>query len=425
MGHPDAHRAPHANAGMTHIMTRLLHLSAGAAALALLAACGEPRETITLGDETTETTSEAATAPDTDGATRRGGGRQGLRIVGSSTVFPFTTAVAENFGAKTEFPTPIVESVGTGGGMSLFCAGVGLDYPDMTGASRRMLGNEFQLCRDNGVTAISEIRIGYDGIVIANSTDAEPVDFDLEDIYLALAAEIPMPVNDAGEAMFTPAGALREGVSHADVAGHDCATFIANPYRRWSEVDSNLPAERIEVFGPPPTSGTRDAWIDLGINGGALKIPCMAQLRASDRVRFNTLASRLREDGPWIDAGEDDNVIVRTVNNTPGMFGVFGYSYLEQNADRVQGAEIDRVAPLYDMISSGEYPISRSMYLYVKNQHVGVVPGMPEFIEELIDDEAWGPFGYLADRGLIALPEARRVSEAERARALTPMGSPE
>ncbi|WBQ10841.1 substrate-binding domain-containing protein [Hyphomonadaceae bacterium ML37] len=409
-------------------MTRLFHLSAGAAALALLAACGEPREAITLGDETTETTEttdQAEAAPGTDGAARRGGGRQGLRIVGSSTVFPFTTAVAENFGAKTEFPTPVVESVGTGGGMSLFCAGVGLDYPDMTGASRRMLATEFQLCRDNGVTAITEIRIGFDGIVVANSTNADPVNFDLEDIYLALAAEIPMPVTGDGEAMFSADGLLRDGVSHADVAGHDCMTFIANPYRRWSEIDSNLPAERIEVFGPPPTSGTRDAWIELGINAGARQIACMDELRASDRVRFNTLASRLREDGAWIDGGEDDNVILRTVNNTPGMFGVFGYSYLEQNADRVQGAEIDGVTPAYDMISSGEYPISRSMYVYVKNQHDGIVPGLRAFIEELTDDEAWGPFGYLGDRGLIALPEERRASEAERARALTPMGSPE
>ena len=260
---------------------------------------------------------------------------------------------------------------------------------------------------------------------MANSTNADPVNFDLEDIYLALAAEIPMPVTGDGEAMFSAEGLLRDGFSHADVAGHDCMTFIANPYRRWSEIDSNLPAERIEVFGPPPTSGTRDAWIELGINAGARQIACMDELRTSDRVRFNTLASRLREDGAWIDGGEDDNVILRTVNNTPGMFGVFGYSYLEQNADRVQGAEIDGVTPAYDMISSGEYPISRSMYVYVKNQHDGIVPGLRAFIEELTDDEAWGPFGYLGDRGLIALPEERRASEAERARALTPMGSPE
>lgn len=407
-------------------MTRFYQLSAGAAALALLAACGEPRETITLSDEPGEQTAETTGTESGEGRVAGGsGGRQGLRIVGSSTVFPFTTAVAENFGAKTAFPTPVVESVGTGGGMSLFCAGVGLDYPDMTGASRRMLPTEFQLCRDNGVTAITEIRIGFDGIVLANSTDADPVDFDLEDIYLALAAEIPMPVNGAGEAMFTPAGALRDGVSHADVAGHDCSTFIANPYQRWSEVDPDLPAERIEVFGPPPTSGTRDAWIELGINAGARKIGCMDALHDSDRVRFNTLASRLREDGGWVDGGEDDNVILRTVNNTPGMFGVFGYSYLEQNADRVQGAAIDGVAPEYDMISSGEYPISRSMYVYVKNQHDGIVPGLREFIEELTDDEACGPFGYLGDRGLIALPEARRADEAARARALVPMGAPQ
>ncbi|MCC5995118.1 MAG: substrate-binding domain-containing protein [Oceanicaulis sp.] len=406
-------------------MTRLFHLSAGAAILALLAACGDQREAISLSDEPAETAEDRQADAGATAPARRGAGRQGLRIVGSSTVFPFTTSVAENFGAKTEFPTPVVESVGTGGGMNLFCAGVGLDFPDLTGASRRMLGTEFQLCRDNGVTAITEIRIGYDGIVLANSTDAEAVDFDLEDIYLALAAEIPMPVDAQGDALFTPAGALRQGVSHADMAGHDCATFIANPYRRWSEVDPDLPPERIEVFGPPPTSGTRDAWIELGIQGGARKIPCMAEMRASDRVRFNALASRLREDGPWIDAGEDDNVIVRTVNNTPGMFGVFGYSYLEQNTDRVQGASIDGVAPTYDTISSGEYPVSRSMFVYVKNQHDGIAPGLREFVMELTDDEAWGPFGYLADRGLIALPEERRIVQAEQARALTPMGSPE
>lgn len=406
-------------------MTRLFHLSAGAAALALLAACGEPREAITLSDEPEDRIEETAAEPGAAGAVRRGGGRQGLRIVGSSTVFPFTTAVAENFGAKTEFPTPVVESVGTGGGMNLFCAGVGLDYPDLTGASRRMLATEFQLCRDNGVTSITEIRIGYDGIVFANSVEAEPVEFRLRDLYLALAAEIPAPLNADGEPLLTPAGTLREGFSFSDAADYDCGAFIANPFRRWSDVHPDLPAERIEVFGPPPTSGTRDALVELGIQGGARTIACMADLRASDRVRFNALASRLREDGPWIDGGEDDNVIVRTVHNTPGMFGVFGYSYLEQNADRVQGASIDGVAPTYETISEGDYPVSRSMFVYVKNQHDGVAPGLRDFIIELTDDEAWGPFGYLADRGLIALPEARRIQQARDARALTPMGSPD
>ncbi|KAA5805443.1 phosphate ABC transporter substrate-binding protein [Alkalicaulis satelles] len=407
-------------------MTGFVHLTAGVAALALLAACGEPREAISLSDEPDETTQDADTAQaGAPAPTRRGSGRQGLRIVGSSTVFPFTTSVAENFGAKTEFPTPVVESVGTGGGMNLFCAGVGLDFPDMTGASRRMLASEYQLCRDNGVTSITEIRIGYDGIVFANSIEAEPVEFRLRDLYLALAAEIPAPLNTDGEPLLTAAGGLREGFSFSDAADYDCATFIANPFRRWSEVNSDLPAERIEVFGPPPTSGTRDALVELGIQGGARAISCMAELRASDRVRFNALASRLREDGPWIDGGEDDNVIVRTVHNTPGMFGVFGYSYLEQNADRVQGASIDGVEPTYETISEGDYPVSRSMFVYVKNQHDGVAPGLRDFIIELTDDEAWGPFGYLADRGLIALPEARRIQQARDARALTPMSAPE
>jgi len=395
---------------------------AALAAFATLAACGEPRQEIILGEEGEQTSSAVAATP---AAAPRAGGRQVLRIAGSSTVFPFSTSTAENFGAKTQFPTPVVESIGTGGGMNLFCAGVGRDFPDLTGASRRMLSTEYQRCQDNGVTAITEIRIGYDGIVVANSVNGQSVDFDLEDIYLALAAEIPMPVSADGEPLFTPQGRLRDGMSHADAAGHSCSAFIPNPYRRWSEVDSDLPDERIEVFGPPPTSGTRDAWIELGIQGGARKISCLAELRAHDRVRFNTLTARLREDGPWIDAGEDDNVIVRTVSNSTGMFGVFGYSYLEQNTDRVQAASVDRVAPTYETISSGDYPISRSMYIYVKNQHEGLVPGLREFIDELTSEEAWGPFGYLADRGLIALPETSREESAARARALTPMSRPE
>ncbi|AZU03512.1 phosphate ABC transporter periplasmic binding protein [Glycocaulis alkaliphilus] len=347
--------------------------------------------------------------------------RDSIRIVGSSTVFPFTTATSENFGSTSGFRTPVVESTGTGGGMNLFCAGVGLRHPDITGASRRMLPGEFELCRRNGVTAITEVPIGYDGIVVTRASGTPSVDFQRRDLFLALAFTIPMPVDDAGEAVFSTSGQILAGRDFNDVAGYSCEAFIPNPHRRWSDVSNDLPSDRIEVIGPPPTSGTRDSWIELGIQPGARQIECLDALRASDRARFDEVSSRLREDGPWIDGGENDNVIVQTIANSATAFGVFGYSYLEQNADRLTAATIEGVEPEYDDISEGVYPIARSMFVYVKNQHVAAVPGIAEWVEELTSEDAFGPFGYLADRGLVALPEAERDRVREHARALTPL----
>ncbi|MFN3835780.1 MAG: substrate-binding domain-containing protein [Glycocaulis sp.] len=347
--------------------------------------------------------------------------RDSIRIVGSSTVFPFTTAASENYGSTSGFRTPVVESTGTGGGMNLFCAGVGLRHPDITGASRRMLASEFELCRRNGVTAITEIPIGFDGIVITRAAGTPSIDFERKELYLALAATIPMPVDDAGAPVFSAAGQLLSGRDFNDVAAYSCEAFIPNPHRRWSDVSNELPSDRIEVIGPPPTSGTRDSWIELAIQPGARQIECLDALRGSDRNRFEEISSRLREDGPWIDGGENDNVIVQTVANSGTAFGVFGYSYLEQNTDRLSAATIEGVEPEYDDISEGVYPIARSMYVYIKNQHVAAVPGIAEWVEELTSEDAFGPFGYLADRGLVALPESRRNAVRERARALTPI----
>lgn len=349
--------------------------------------------------------------------------RDSIRIVGSSTVFPFTTAVSENYGSTSGFRTPVVEATGTGGGMNLFCAGVGLRHPDITGASRRMLPTELDLCRRNGVTSITEIMIGFDGIVVTRGAGTPALDFERSELFLALAATIPMPVDDSGEAVFSADGEMLPGRDFNDVAAYSCDAFIPNPHRLWSDIANDLPADRIEVIGPPPTSGTRDSWIELGIQPGARQIECLDALRGSDRGRFEEVSSRLREDGPWIDGGENDNVIVQTIANSSTAVGVFGYSYLEQNSDRLVAATIEGVEPEYDDISEGVYPIARSMFMYVKNQHVAAVPGIAEWIEELTSEDAFGPFGYLADRGLVALPEARREEVREHARSLTPLTS--
>lgn len=370
-----------------------------------------------------ETPGSDAAAPATAGGAMAG---RTIRVVGSSTVYPFSTATAENFGARSGFRTPVVEGTGTGGGMNLFCAGVGQRHPDMTGASRRMLASEYDLCRRNGVDSITEILIGYDGVVMANSVDGPEVrDLTLPSIFLALAAEIPMPVDADGEALFDARGRPLQGRDFTDIVGYACDAFIPNPFGRWSDIDPNLPRERIEVIGPPPTSGTRDAFVELGMHEGARGIDCLAEMEQADAGRFGQTASRVREDGAWIDGGENDNVIVQTIAQTPGQFGIFGYSYLEQNSDRIRGVAINGVMPEYDLISDRTYPISRSMYFYVKNQHVGVVPGMAEFVEEFVSDEAFGPFGYLADRGLVAMPEDERIRVREESAAMTPMPRPE
>jgi len=387
-----------------------------------LTACGEPREEIVLLDEPVQSPVAQPTTPSGNGVTT--GGRERLRMVGSSTVFPFATAVAENFGAKTAFPTPVVEATGTGGGMNFFCAGVGLGFPDLTTASRPIEATEYQLCQDNGVMTITEIPIGFDGIVLGNSIESDPMHLSRRQLFLSLAAEIPMPVDASGEPLFDGRSMLNSGRSYSEIAGYSCDSYIANPFERWSELSLELPTHRIEVFGPPPTSGTRDAFVELDMLEGAREVPCLAELEITDTRLFERLGARIREDGAWIDAGENDNTIVQTLANAPTAFGIFGYSFLEQNGDRIQASQIDGIAPTYDNISNGIYPGSRSLFLYVKNQHEDVAPGLREFVEELTSEDAWGPFGYLAGRGLIALPEADRQQAGEEARALTPMQTP-
>jgi phosphate transport system substrate-binding protein len=318
--------------------------------------------------------------------------RDEIRIVGSSTVFPFTSMVIERFAQTTNYPAPIIESTGTGGGMRFFCAGIGEEHPDITGASRPMKDSEFENCVSNGITEITEIQIGYDGIVLANARGAEHMDITKEHLFAALAAEVAVD----GE-------------------------IVENPYTRWSEIDSALPDTEIEVLGPPPTSGTRDAFVELVMETGCEGYEAIAALEESNEERFEEVCATMREDGAFIEAGENDNLIVQRLQNNPSAFGIFGFSFLEENRDVIAANAIGGVEPTFDSIASGEYGVSRSLFIYVKNAHVDVIPGMREFLAEYTSDRAWGPEGYLADIGLIPLPEDMRDAERSEAMNLTPM----
>jgi len=314
-----------------------------------------------------------------------------IQIVGSSTVFPFATAVAERFGKSTDFKTPVVESTGSGGGLKLFCAGVGLDTPDITNASRRIKASEVEKCAANGVTDIVEVKVGYDGIVIANSRQAAQMELNLKDIFLALAKDVP---NGEGE-------------------------LQANPYKTWKDVNAALPDVKIEVMGPPPTSGTRDAFVELAMEGGCKQFDWIKALKKSDKPAYKALCHTIREDGAFIEAGENDNLIVQKLQANADALGIFGFSFLSQNDDVVQGSKIDGVAPEFELIADGSYPVSRSLFFYVKADHVGKVDGIAEFLAEFTSQAASGEDGYLADKGLIPMPDAERAEWADKAKNLT------
>ncbi len=311
--------------------------------------------------------------------------RDQIRIVGSSTVYPFTTTVAENFGKTSGMKTPVVESTGTGGGMKLFCAGAGDDTPDFTNASRRIKKSEFEDCAKNGVTDIVEIKVGFDGLSIAASKDAPDMKLTKQQIFMALAKQIP------------------------DKDGK----LVDNPNKMWSDIDASLPKEKIEVLGPPPTSGTRDSFMEMGLEPGAAKFKSLEDLKKADAKAYDAVWKSIREDGAYVEAGENDNLIVQKLQANPAALGIFGYSFLEENAKTIKGTAIEGILPSYDSISSGDYKMSRPLYIYVKKQHVGQVPGMAEFVAEYVSPNALGSDGYLADKGLITLPD----DQAEKSRA--------
>jgi phosphate transport system substrate-binding protein len=308
--------------------------------------------------------------------------RDYISIVGSSTVYPFATVVAEQFGKSTSFKTPKIESTGSGGGLKLFCAGVGVEHPDITNASRRIKQSEYETCVANGVKEIVEVKIGYDGIVLANSKQAVPLKLTRKDIFLALAKDVPDP--NGGEKL------------------------VPNPYKTWKDVNPALPGKTIEVLGPPPTSGTRDAFVELAMEGGAKKFAWIKALKKTDKNKYKAVAHTIREDGAYIEAGENDNLIVQKLEANPNAVGIFGFSFLDQNADKIQGSFVDGVQPTFDAIADGKYPVSRPLFFYVKKAHVGVIPGIQEYLEEFTSDKAWGEDGYLAEKGMIPMPDAER-----------------
>ncbi|MBS1303252.1 substrate-binding domain-containing protein [Loktanella sp. SALINAS62] len=302
--------------------------------------------------------------------------RQEIRVVGSSTVFPYSQAAAEQFANNTGAPSPIVESTGTGGGMQLFCGGIGESHPDLTGASRAMTASEYELCQTNGVTDISEALIGYDGLSIAISRDSEnDWDLTLSEVYLALAAQVPVD----GE-------------------------WADNPYTMWSEINPDLPEVEILAYGPPPTSGTRDAFVELAMHAGCEELP-FVQEGGFDGDWIDENCSRMRQDGPFVEAGENDNLIVQRLTADANAMGIFGYSFLFENSDTLKAVSINGVEPNAETIGDFSYPISRPLYFYVKNAHRGVIPNMQEFVEEFVSDDALGADGYFVERGMVALSD--------------------
>ncbi|WP_286815874.1 substrate-binding domain-containing protein [Marinobacter sp. UBA3607] len=318
--------------------------------------------------------------------------RDTVNVVGSSTVYPFATVVAERFGRNTDFPTPKLESTGSGGGLKLFCAGIGTQHPDITNASRRMKKSEFELCQSNGVKEITEVKIGADGIVIANSKDAGKLDLSLKQVFLALAKEVPDP------------------------KGGD--KLVANPYQKWSEIDSSLPNLEISVMGPPPTSGTRDAFVEIAMEGGCKTFDF---IKAMPKKEMKSVCHSMREDGPFVEAGENDNLIVQRLAQDKDTLGIFGYSFLMENSSQIQAATIGGVEPTPETIADEDYPVARSLFFYIKNAHVGVVPGIKEYAEEFTTEGAWGDNGYLVDVGLIPNPRNTRMDVAKNVRNLKPM----
>ena len=308
--------------------------------------------------------------------------RNQISVVGSSTVYPFSTVVAENFGRDTGMKTPKIESTGSGGGMKLFCAGLGVNHPDITNSSRRIKKSELEKCSKAGIEVV-EIKVGYDGIVIANSKKGEKLNFSKRDIFLALAKDVPEGNAEGGK-------------------------LIPNPNKTWKEVNSSLPDIKIEVLGPPPTSGTRDAFNELAIEGGCKTFPNLKAIKKEDKKKYKAICRAVREDGVYIEAGENDNLIVQKLAENKNALGVFGFSFLAENEDKIQGSNIEGNEPTFENIASKAYPVSRPLYFYIKTAHVDVIPGIREFVEAYTSDDAFGPDGYLSERGLIPMPDEER-----------------
>ncbi|MCX7110179.1 MAG: PstS family phosphate ABC transporter substrate-binding protein [Proteobacteria bacterium] len=323
------------------------------------------------------------------------GSRDTINIVGSSTVYPFSSVVAERFGRAGKFKTPKVESTGTGGGIKLFCGGVGVSYPDIVNASRRMKKTEFDMCKKFGVKGIVEVKIGYDGIVLAQTKSAKPLELTRKEIYLALAKRVPDP------------------------SCSDCDNLVKNPYKMWNEINPALPNAKIEVLGPPPSSGTRDAFVELAMEGGCQAFPFIKSWKEKDEPEYKKICQTVRDDGAYIEAGENDNLIVQKLGANKTALGIFGFSFLDQNPDKVQAAKIDGEEANMENIASNKYPISRPLFFYVKKGHIGLIPGIEAYVAEFTSAKATGSEGYLAEKGLIPLPADELKEVEDDAKKLT------
>jgi len=304
--------------------------------------------------------------------------REQISIVGSSTVYPFVTVVAEQYGRKTKSKTPVVEAPGTGGGLKLFCSGIDLKTPDVVNASRRITPEELLQCYKNKVTDITEIKLGFDGIVLANAVEAYSYNITINELFMALAQKVPSKTSPKD--------------------------LVDNYYITWNEINPAFPNKKIKVYGPPATSGTRDAFAELVMEAGCWNLEAF-QENYTNFDRRKKACHQLREDGAYVEAGENDNLIVQKLRTDPDALGIFGYSFLEENQNLVQGSKISGVAPTHDNIANGSYVISRPLFVYVKRGHIGKIPGLEEFLLELVSDDAIAPFGYLEEKGLIPLPE--------------------
>jgi phosphate transport system substrate-binding protein len=312
-----------------------------------------------------------------------------MRAVGSSTVYPFAKAVAERVArANPKLGTPVIESTGTGGGMKLFCAGIGQRFPDIANASRRMKASEAKDCAANGVSKITEIQVGIDGIALATAKQTPITGLTTREVYMAIAK--------------TPFGK-------------------PNRAKTWKDINPKLPATPIRVYGPPPTSGTRDALAELILTAGCETNAGMKAMAKTDKDKHKAICTAVREDGAFIEAGENDNLIVQKLAANPGTLGIFGYSYLEENTSTVKGVALNGVAPTYQNISSFAYPGARPLYIYVKNAHAGAIPAVRAFIAEFTKESAFGPNGYLRQAGLIASPNPVRARSQQAARSMAPL----
>ena len=312
-----------------------------------------------------------------------------MRAVGSSTVYPFAKMAAERVArANPRLGTPIIESTGTGAGFKLFCAGVGERFPDVSNASRRMKAKEAAQCTANGVKEVTEIQIGLDGVAVATANATPQSGITQRDLYLALAK--------------TPFGK-------------------PNKAKTWKDVNARLPALPIRVYGPPSTSGTRDALGELLMTPPCEGNAAMASLKKSDEAKFKAICTGIRTDGGYIEAGENDNLIVQKLAANPGTVGIFGYSFLEENAAKVKGVTINGIAPTYQTISTFKYPGARPLYVYVKNAHVRAIPAIRAFVAEITKESAIGPKGYMLAGGLVAAPAPVRARAQQAARTLSPV----